>query len=165
MYQATVGKHQWEISQVADTWHIDDKETGADIVARGEKVFEVRHNNQQYRVLIHQIDEAGNTVTLTINGKKTTVSLRSRLARLLDDMGLADALIPKIDSVKAPMPGLVKSVSASIGQSVEKGDALMILEAMKMENVIKSPGPGTISEIHVSAGETVEKGALMIKFA
>jgi biotin carboxyl carrier protein len=58
--------------------------------------------------------------------------------------------------LKAPMPGLIVSVSVSEGQSIEKGDVLVILESMKMQNELKSPRPGKISRVRVKPGDSVE---------
>lgn len=63
--------------------------------------------------------------------------------------------------VNAPMPGKILSVKASAGQAVKKGDVIMILEAMKMENEIVAPQDGTIAGINVSAGDSVEAGAVL----
>ena len=70
----------------------------------------------------------------------------------------------KVSDLKAPMPGLVLEVSVEGGQQVSKGDGLLILEAMKMENVIKSPTDGVIKSISVNKGETVEKNQLILNF-
>lgn len=61
-------------------------------------------------------------------------------------------------SVTAPMPGKILGVKASVGQSVKKGDVLIILEAMKMENEIVAPSDGIIATINVSNGDSVEAG-------
>jgi biotin carboxyl carrier protein len=63
------------------------------------------------------------------------------------------------------MPGLVHQILISEGQIVKKGDALLILEAMKMENVIKSPADGTATKIRVSKGQNVEKNQVLIQFS
>ncbi|HEX2995958.1 MAG TPA: biotin/lipoyl-containing protein [Anaerolineales bacterium] len=59
--------------------------------------------------------------------------------------------------LRAPMPGLVVTVPVEEGQAVKKGDVLLILESMKMQNELKSPRDGTIGRIRVKAGETVEQ--------
>jgi len=59
--------------------------------------------------------------------------------------------------LKAPMPGLVVAVRVSEGQEVKKGDVLLILESMKMQNELKSPRDGKISRVKVKAGESVEQ--------
>lgn len=63
--------------------------------------------------------------------------------------------------VVCPMPGKILSVKSSVGASVKKGDVIMILEAMKMENEIVAPQDGTIASIDVSEGASVESGAVL----
>lgn len=63
--------------------------------------------------------------------------------------------------VNAPMQGKILSISVSAGQAVKKGDVLMILEAMKMENEVVAPEDGTVASINVTAGDTVEVGAVL----
>ena len=67
--------------------------------------------------------------------------------------------------VNAPMPGNILSVNVQNGASVKKGDVLMILEAMKMENEILAPADGTVASLSVSAGNTVDTGALLCVIA
>ena len=59
--------------------------------------------------------------------------------------------------LRAPMPGLVVAVPVSEGQAIKKGQVLLILESMKMQNELKSPKDGTMGRIRVKAGETVEQ--------
>ena len=61
----------------------------------------------------------------------------------------------------APMPGLIKNVALSVGDTVKKGTVILTLEAMKMENAIKAPSAGTITSLNVQAGQAVEKGVLL----
>jgi biotin carboxyl carrier protein len=63
--------------------------------------------------------------------------------------------------INAPMPGKILSVKVSAGQSVKKGDVVMILEAMKMENEIVAPEDGTVANINVSEGASVEAGSVL----
>ena len=65
--------------------------------------------------------------------------------------------------VRAVMPGIVRELVVAEGQAVEKGDALLILEAMKMENEIRADQPGTVRKLHVAPGATVEKGAKLVE--
>jgi len=64
-------------------------------------------------------------------------------------------------SIDAPMPGKILSVKASIGQNIKKGEVILILEAMKMENEIVSPEDGVIASIDVTSGDSVESGTLL----
>lgn len=63
--------------------------------------------------------------------------------------------------VNAPMPGKILSVKVNAGQAVKKGDVLMILEAMKMENEVVAPSDGTIASVDVTEGSSVEAGAIL----
>lgn len=67
--------------------------------------------------------------------------------------------------VKSPMPGNIVKINVSLGQKVNEGDALLILEAMKMENEVVAPKSGTIAQIIVSKGAVVETGAPLIVIA
>ena len=69
------------------------------------------------------------------------------------------------ETVNSPMPGTILSVNVQNGAAVKKGDVLMILEAMKMENEIMSPCDGTIASINVNAGQSVETGAVLCVIA
>ncbi|MBR2944228.1 MAG: biotin/lipoyl-binding protein [Clostridia bacterium] len=64
-------------------------------------------------------------------------------------------------TISAPMPGNILKVNVTNGQAVKKGDVLMILEAMKMENEILAPNDGTVSSVNVTAGQTVDSGAVL----
>lgn len=63
--------------------------------------------------------------------------------------------------VASPMPGKILSLKASAGQAVKKGDVLVILEAMKMENEIVAPSDGTVATMNVTAGQNVESGEVL----
>ncbi len=69
------------------------------------------------------------------------------------------------ETVSAPMPGNILSVNVQNGASVKKGDVLMILEAMKMENEIMAPCDGTVASVNVQKGSTVETGAVLCVIA
>ena len=67
--------------------------------------------------------------------------------------------------VKAPMPGLVVRVEVVVGQRVDVGAGLVVVEAMKMENELRATRAGVVETIHVAAGQTVDKGASLVSFA
>lgn len=69
------------------------------------------------------------------------------------------------ETISAPMPGTILSVNVQNGAAVKKGDVLMVLEAMKMENEIMSPCDGTVASVNVQKGATVETGATLCVIA
>jgi biotin carboxyl carrier protein len=79
-------------------------------------------------------------------------------------MGMNAAGSGNLKEIKAPMPGLILDLKVAPGDPVKKGDVLLILEAMKMENSIKSPGDGVVKEVKVSLKQSVEKNQVLIQF-
>lgn len=77
-------------------------------------------------------------------------------------MAGADADQEGGDTIVAPMPGLVQAVLTEVGASVAKGDALLVLEAMKMEHTLTAPRDGMVAEISVAAGDQVTDGSLLL---
>ena len=69
------------------------------------------------------------------------------------------------ETVTSPMPGTILNVNVQFGATVKKGDVLMILEAMKMENEIMAPCDGTIASVNVQKGSSVETGAVLCVIA
>jgi len=112
--------------------------------------------------------------TAFVNGRRKAV----RIAHLADGITVFEEgaahvrAIPKIerageagaggDTVTAPMPGVVKEVMASVGQTVKAGETLIVMEAMKMEMTLSAPRDGTIGEVRVAAGQQVSDGAILI---
>ena len=77
---------------------------------------------------------------------------------------MANAGSAKVSKLKAPMHGKVLDVVVTVGQEVVKGDGLVIVEAMKMENVLKADDVGVVKSVNVSIGEAVEKNNVLIEF-
>lgn len=85
------------------------------------------------------------------------------LAQLRKRAGMAtEAVVQR--NLCAPMPGLILDVKIAVGESVAKNDPLIVIEAMKMENVLKAPIDGTVKSINVSKGALVEKGDILLEF-
>lgn len=122
-------------------------------------------DGQKFEARLVNVDKEDKTVTLEINGKKTTVKIKEPMDDLLHSMGLDNALQAKVQDIKAPMPGLVLDILVSEGQPVEKGEKVLVLEAMKMENVIKSPSAGTVKRVSVTKGTAVDKNQVLIEMA
>lgn len=127
-------------------------------------IFSVLHQHQSHEISISKIDRDTRTISLTINGKTTQVKYASKMDLLLESMGIDSSASAKLTVLKAPMPGLVVDWFVKEGDTVQAGDKLLILEAMKMENVIKSTGEGVIKKLHAAKGVAVEKNQLLIEF-
>lgn len=136
---------------------------GVDVVRVGPAQFSVVINGRSFRVLVLKEDRENGTVRLRIGSRTCTVRLEEEQDRLMQTLGL-DKAARKAGDLKAPMPGLVLNVLVKPGDTVKKNDPVLVLEAMKMENVIKAPGDGVVKAIAAEKGRPVEKGQLLIAF-
>jgi biotin carboxyl carrier protein len=84
--------------------------------------------------------------------------------KTIEKLGINKKSQQNINILKAPMPGLILKLMVKVGDQIKKGDALIILEAMKMENILSSPVDGVIKEIKVKPQQTVEKNNVLINF-
>ena len=109
-------------------------------------------------------DAATKTFTIKVNGNVQTVTIKDKFDLLLEKMGMNASTATKVNNIKAPMPGLIIDLKIKAGDTVNTGDALLILEAMKMENVLKSPSSATVRSVKVRKGDSVEKGQILIEF-
>ena len=134
-----------------------------DIIAQGGNSFHILKNQKAYKAEIESVDYKSKTFVFKINGNKYTSKISDKYDRLIEKLGMKLGTAQKVGDIKAPMPGLVLEVAVEVGTVVSKGDKVLILEAMKMENVIKAAGDGTVKAIHISKGTAVEKGQLLIE--
>jgi biotin carboxyl carrier protein len=134
-----------------------------DLVRSGPSSFNLVRNGRSHRVLVLKEDRENGTVRMRIGGRTYTVRLEDEQSRLMTTLGL-DKTAVKVKEIKAPMPGLVLNILVKPGDAVKKNDPILVLEAMKMENVIKAPGDAVVSAIVAEKGKAVEKGQLLVSF-
>lgn len=143
---------------------IDRIKNELDIVSIGDQVYSVIYQSKSYEISILNIDQDTKTISLTIDGIRSDVSISTKMDLLLEKMGITANSVQKLTVLKSPMPGLVIEWLVAEGDEVKAGDRLLILEAMKMENVIKSSGDAVIKKIHIKKGVAVEKNQVLIDF-
>ena len=143
---------------------LNGKAVEADIINAGHQEYHVLLNNRSYNILLVKADYAEKKIIVKVNGKKYTLDVKDKYDELLHNLGLDNIASKKINDIKAPMPGMVLNILVGEGQEVKKGDSLLVLEAMKMENVLKSPTDGVIKKIVATKGNAVEKNQLLIQF-
>jgi len=91
--------------------------------------------------------------------------LKDKYDELLQQLGMDKMFAQKVNDLKAPMPGLVLDILVSEGQAIQKGDSLLILEAMKMENNLKATNDAVVKKIKVLKGDKVEKNTVLIELS
>ena len=124
----------------------------------------VIYQNRSYNVEIVEMNYVEKTANIKVNGNLYTVQVEDQFDLLLKQLGMDATEGKKIKEIKAPMPGLVLKIMVQEGAAVKKGDNLLILEAMKMENILKSTTDGIIRKIQVVKGDKIEKNAVLIQF-
>jgi biotin carboxyl carrier protein len=164
MLKSRVNDKDHEVSIHDDIIHIDGQPVSWDMVRISKSHYHLLHNHQSYRIELVKVDLTTKSIIIKLNGKLVPVTIKNQLDLLLERMGMAGIQSNRMNAVRAPMPGLVIDVKVSAGDVVKAGDPLIILEAMKMENVIKSNGDGTVKNVVAKKGDSVEKNQVLIAF-
>jgi biotin carboxyl carrier protein len=164
-YKARINdKSEFTVEKNGVEWLVNGSSQQWDIQRIDQHRMHMIHNNKSYTAEIVSVNKEDKTVQLKINNNSFSVQLSDRFDALLRQLGMGASTSNKINDLKAPMPGLVVKVLVQPGDAVNKGDALLVLEAMKMENMIKATGSGKVKALKISAGTKVEKGELLIQF-
>ncbi|MCB0506983.1 MAG: acetyl-CoA carboxylase biotin carboxyl carrier protein subunit [Chitinophagales bacterium] len=142
---------------------IDGESTEIDLVRLLDNKFHILENHKSHNLEILHADYALKRFSIKVNNNIYDLNLQTELDALLDKMGMSADDNEKMDNVKAPMPGLVLDILVEKGQTINKGDNLLVLEAMKMENIIKASGTGIVKDIKVNKKDAVEKNQLLIE--
>ena len=126
--------------------------------------FHIVYNNKSFVADILTHDRKNKSFEIIINNNTYYVQLKDRFDELLHDLGMDVGSSNKDNDVKAPMPGRVLEILVKEGDAVAEGDGLIILEAMKMENIIKSTREGVLKHIQAAEGDSVEKNAVLLSY-
>jgi biotin carboxyl carrier protein len=139
---------------------LDNKSVDYELIKIKSQNYLLRINNYFYEICTEKIDN--NEYSLFVNGYKVeTISrteLQERAATLINAATIS--YNHKVE-IKAPMPGLIIKIKKNIGESINQGESILILEAMKMENDLKAPVSGVVKDISVAEGNAVEKGDIL----
>ena len=155
-YVTTVGEREFLV-EIIDERHvsIDGKTYEVDFVSvSGQPVYSLIADGKSHEAYVRESDEGWQVL---LRGRLYPVKVedeREKRLRAAAGGGVAET---GEFHLKAPMPGLVVAIPVEEGQQVKKGQVLLILESMKMQNELKSPRDGTVNRIKVEAGESVEQ--------
>lgn len=134
-----------------------------DSIKVNAKTLHVLDKNRAFEVEILHSDFLNKTISLSINGNIYEVKLEDKYDQQVKKMGLLAVTSHKLNEVKAPMPGLIVDVMVKVGQEIVEGTPLLVLSAMKMENIILAQGEGIVKSIEIKKDDAVEKGQLIIE--
>lgn len=166
MYKIIAGENNYEITLSktdSNSGTVNGTDFTLDLLKDGER-YHVLHNNKSYNVDVIEANFEEKKFELMVNGTSYTYEAKDRFDLLLKELGMENLVSAAANDLKAPMPGLVLKVQVKLGDTVQKGDALLVLEAMKMENVLKATGDATIKSIKAEIGKAVEKNQVLIEF-
>lgn len=135
-----------------------------DIVEVKKNMFHIISGTRSFTAEVVKADTTAKTFTILVNGNKYNVDVKDKFDELLKQMGMDKLAQTGVQEVKAPMPGMVINIAVEAGAEVKKGDPLLVLEAMKMENIIKSPRDGKIKAVKAVKGNAVEKNQPLVVF-
>ena len=160
-YIVTVGEARFEVEVSGDQVTLGDKTVTARLEPLGDTPLRVLHVDgtawslaMRHDVAGWAVQHGGRTRALEVVDERTH-SIRSLTA------GAAGA--QAVGVVRAPMPGMVLRLEVEEGQRVSRGDGLLVLEAMKMENELRAPGDARVTRVYAVPGMAVEKGAVLVE--
>ncbi len=130
----------------------------------GQPVYTLLVDGRSYEAYVSETEDP-NEWQVLIRGALYAVQVEDEREKRLRAAAGAVAVAAGEFNLKAPMPGLVVAIPASDGQAVKKGDILVILESMKMQNELKSPRDGTVTRVRARAGEGVEQNQVLVTVA
>jgi len=125
--------------------------------------YHVLQDGKAYHITPPKVGQNPKTGSIRVNNKRFRFEILDKYDQLVNSMGLDAIVAAKVKDIQAPMPGLILDIMVKPGDEIAEGDNVLILEAMKMENVIKSEGEGVVKSVNYDIGATVEKGATIIE--
>ncbi len=170
------------MSEIKDRYIVTVEDSEFDIVlAPRDNDFLIEFNGSKYEVAVDQlasdkflfkVNDGSSEVNISRNGHGLEVFIDGKVMNVrVEPYSLAELRKkagtstdgPEEKIIKAPMPGMVLSISVGPGDKVTKGATLLIIEAMKMENMIKAPYDGVVREIFIDGGQAVDKNDNLVE--
>ncbi len=142
--------------------YADEKPVRAELSdVESSPVRMVKIGTMVYRVVAEKKPGRGR-YSLWVDGYRFEVEALDERTRAIRDLSAANAAPTGPAPVLAPMPGLIVRVNVSVGDMVEAGQGVIVMEAMKMENELRATASGKVKSVEVSPGTAVEKGAMLV---
>ncbi len=166
MYHVKVNQQNtYDVNVEANAITLNNEQKDISFAALSENKYHVLMNNKSYNVEVISINTELKTASLKVNNRVYECEIKDQFDDLLKSLGLDNLNTKKLNDIKAPMPGLVLKVLIEEGQEFKKGDNLLVLEAMKMENILKAPADGKVKSVKIKPGDKVEKNEILLLLA
>jgi len=160
-YCTTIGDVEYLV-EIVDEGRVlvNDKPVDVDIASIGDQpVYSMIVDGKSHEAYVYPMDDNWQVLLYGRLYAANVIDEREKRLRAASGENVGERAEFQL---KAPMPGLLVAVSVADGQEVEKGDVLVILESMKMQNELKSPRAGTVSRVRVEPGDSVEQNQTLL---
>lgn len=162
-YFVRINDEEHEVLLDANGVHMDGDDVAAQVIPLdGTPVRMVTIGDQVHRVVVRPGGSRG-AYTLWLDGYRFEVEALDERTKAIRELSGAAAGPSGPAPLKAPMPGLIVRVNVAVGDEVQAGQGIVVMEAMKMENELKASAAGKVKSILATPGTAVEKGALLVE--
>jgi pyruvate carboxylase subunit B len=164
-YVVKVGDEELEVSLDAGVAEVNGTAAAASLTElEGTPVRMVTIGDEVHRVVARRGATRGR-YTLWLDGFRYEVEALDERTRAIRELSAASAGPAGPAPLVAPMPGMIVRIAVQVGDAVEAGQGLVVMEAMKMENELRATAAGTVRAVLAQAGTAVEKGAILLELA
>jgi len=162
-YFVRINEERHEVSLDGEGVHVDGEDVAAQVMpVEGTPVRMVTIGDEVHRVVVRPGATRG-TYTLWLDGWRFEAEALDERTQAIRDLSGAAAGPAGPAPLKAPMPGLIVRVSVQVGDQVQAGQGIVVMEAMKMENELRATAAGRVKSVLATPGTAVEKGALLVE--
>ena len=162
--QAEIGdaKHELDIKRVGENVYavIDGRKYELEASQPEPNVYLLKYENKVYEIFVSPNEKAGEPYQVRSGTQELEIKLID--PKRLRGTGSSDALADGLAEVKTAMPGKVVRILVEKGAEVKKGEGVVVVEAMKMQNELKSPKDGIVKDIRIAEGATVSAGDVLL---
>jgi biotin carboxyl carrier protein len=163
MYKIKVNQNfHFETELKSETVILNGNSLNIDWIKVEEGKFHIIKDNKSFLAEVVEHNQTEKQFKIKVNNNLYQLDIKDQYDELLKNLGLDNLNSQKIKEIKAPMPGLVLKILVNEGELVSKGENLLILEAMKMENMIKAPTDLIVKRINIKIGDKLEKNQVML---
>ena len=164
MFTVINQRTSYSVEKTEEMLTVNGKQIVWDLKWISDRKVHLIHENRSIEAELLDFEKETKTVQIRIGNKIASLQLKDRNDLILEKLGMNMSASTALKEIKAPMPGLILDLKVKAGDEVKKGDVVLILEAMKMENIIKAPGDGVVKLVKVNLKDSVEKNQVLIQF-
>jgi len=160
-FQVTIGTETFDIKWTGCGWTINGTPVTVSLTKISDGCYSLILDGKSTAITLYTTPEG--SMRVTTQGQTIDVTVKDDIDLLQERFTQQESRHSATCAIRAPMPGLVLDVRVRAGETVNTGDGLLVLEAMKMENELNAPQDGVIQTVHVTTGDAVARNSLLIE--